>query len=334
VRLAPRASLAGGVWLAAAAAAGGTTLTARDAVRETLARDPKVAQAAGAGRRAPGPEPGSSPALRTAPPSSTPRLDYQRPGLAGEVLKTSASGGSSSTWSTGSSPTRRADLELRLREQNALSDGQQPALRPLRGAAGRHCGVSQTEVRIDPRRRHRGEPPGRGLPLPGHRQRLRSVARDRHRRPCSDECKADPGVRQAVRTSRSSRCGRCSSSRNLEGLGTPLETMAHESRALLRDQARIALRLSGWSPTAPATRASASEGCPRSTSLIDFTTQVGYRQRCATASASPPRSSSGRPRRTSPASCASSPFGDSEKSNLFSSTARLTFDLPLGKNRA
>lgn len=331
MRLARALPLAGGVWLAAAAAAGGTTLTAADAVRETLARDPKVAQALAqvAERR------GQNLELTGSFDGTAfvdAKVDYQRQALAGEVLKDERKRRIQLDLVDRFFSNAARDLELRLREQNALSDVNSLLFGRSEERQGGNCGVSQTEVRIDLGADIEGNPQGEVflcLDTANDFGSVRAIGTDVQ---CSDECKADPECAKQCDISLDS-LRTLLFFANLEGLGTPLETMAHESRALLEDQARIALRLVRLVADGARYARERLGGLPEEHELIDFTTQVGYRQRLRNGIGITPALEFRATEENFAGKLRIVAFGDSEKSNLFTSTARLTFDLPLGKNR-
>ena len=331
MRLARALPLAGGVWLAAAAAAGGVTLTAADAVRETLARDPKVAQALAqvAERRGQNLEfTGSFDGTAFVDA----KVDYQRQALAGEVLKDERKRRIQLDLVDRFFSNAARDLELRLREQNALSDVNSL----LFGRSEQRQGATAGFPR--PRSGSTSAPTSRGIP----RARSSSAWTPPT---TSGRCGRSAPTSSAPTSARPTRSApsKCDISlaslrtllffANLEILGTPLETMAHESRALLEDQARIALRLVRLVADGARYARARLGGLPDEHELIDFTTQLGYRQRLRNGIGITPALEFRATEENFAGKLRIVAFGDSEKSNLFSSTARLTFDLPLGKNR-
>lgn len=331
MRLARALPLAGGVWLAAAAAAGGVTLTAADAVRETLARDPRIAQALAqvAERRGQNLEfTGSFDGVAFLDS----KVDYQRQALAGEVLKDERKRRIQLDLVDRFFSNAARDLELRLNEQNALSDVNSLLFGRSEERQGGNCGVSQTEVRIDLGVDIEGNPQGEVflcLDTANDFGSVRAIGTDIQ---CSDECKADPACAEKCDISLESLRTLLFFSL-LEGLGTPLETMAHESRALLEDQARISLRLVRLVAEGARYSRARLGGLPDEHELIDFTTQLGYRQRLRNGIGITPSLELRATEENFAGKLRIVAFGDSEKSNLFTSAARLTFDLPLGKNR-
>ena len=331
MRLGRALPLAGGVCLAAAAAAGAATLTAADAVRETLARDPKVAQALAqvAERRGQHDElTGNFDGVAFVDT----KVDYTRQALAGEVLKEEMK--------------RRIQLELVdqfftragenlatiLTDRNALFDSNSLlfANQDQRGIS--NCAITQTEVRID-----------LGVDIEGKSQgevflclntlndfgTLRAFGAEIE---CSDDCKAKPDCARKCEVSADSLSTLVFLAR-LEGLNTPLETLAHESRSLLEDQARIALRLVRLVSEGARYARARLGGLPDEQELIDFSTQIGYRKRLRNGIGITPALELRATEENFAGKLRIIAFGDSTKSNLFTTAARVSFDLPLGKNR-
>src|SRR5690606_20151558 len=77
------------------------------------------------------------------------KVDYQRQALAGEVLKDERKRRIQLDLVDRFFSNAARDLELRLNEQNALSDVNSLLFGRSEERQGGNCGVSQTEVRID-----------------------------------------------------------------------------------------------------------------------------------------------------------------------------------------
>ncbi len=331
MRLRHALPLAGGVLLATAAAAGAATLTAADAVRETLARDPKVAQALAqvAERRGQREElTGNFDGVAFVDS----KVDYTRQALAGEVLKDEKKRRIQLELVDRFFTDAGLDLERILRDRNALFDTNSLLFvgQDQRGIS--NCGVTQTEVRID-----------LGVDVEGRAQgevflcldtvndfgTVRAIGSELQ---CSEECKADPQCARQCEVSADSLSTLLFFAR-LEGLNTPLETLARESRSLLEDQARIALRLVRLVAEGARYARARLGDLPEEHELIDFSTQLGYRKRLRNGIGITPALELRATEENFAGKLRIVAFGDSTKSNLFTAAARVSLDLPLGKNR-
>lgn len=323
--------LAGGVWLAAAAAGGARTLTAADAVRETLARDPQVAQALAqvAERRGQNLElTGAFDGVAFV--DST--VDYTRQALAGEVLKDERKRRIQLDLVDRFFTNTALDLESILRGENALNDTNSLFFGQTDQRQGGNCGVSQTEVRIDLGVDIEGEQQGEVFLCLDTVNDFGSVRAIGTTLQCSDECKADPECANQCEVSVDS-LRTLLFFANLEGLNTPLETLAHESRSLLEDQARIALRLVRLVAEGARYARARLGGLPDEHELIDFSTQLGYRRRLRSGIGITPALELRATEENFAGKLRIVAFGDATNSNLFTATARVSVDLPLGKNR-
>lgn len=119
----------------------------------------------------------------------------------------------------------------------------------------------------------------------------------------------------------------------LAGLVGPLEQFRAETIALLNDQGRIALRIVRQVAEAARFARRRLGDLPQEQEQIDFQTQLGYRHRFRNGLGLTPTLEL----RATEDNFAGKPFivqlGDSTRANLFTATARLALDVPLGKNR-
>lgn len=119
----------------------------------------------------------------------------------------------------------------------------------------------------------------------------------------------------------------------LAGLVGPLEQFRAETVALLNDQGRIALRTVRQVAEAARFARRRLGDLPQEQEQIDFQTQLGYRQRFRNGLGFTPTLEL----RGTEDNFAGKPFvvqlGDSTRANLFTATARITLDVPLGRNR-
>jgi outer membrane protein TolC len=335
-------ALAGGVLLMVAAPGGAEVLTPADAVRETLALDPevrialaKVAERQGQYLEFSGAFDGVAFADST--------LDYNRIPLSGETLKEERN--------------RRIQLELverffgnaseALEDFLCLSDpavnpetcdqvlfdtnslfflnNQQRTLNP--------CGPTQTTVEIDLGTSIDGVDQGKVNLCFNSGNDFGSLTSFGAKLVCSPECESDPACKRA-------KCDQIDldvlrtliAMAQLDSLSGALETIGFEARALLEDQARIALTLVRRVEEAARFARRRLGGLPDELETYDFSTRLGYRHRLNNGIGISPSlelraledNFSGKLRIVG--------FGDLTKSNLFQATARLSADLPLGKN--
>ncbi len=119
----------------------------------------------------------------------------------------------------------------------------------------------------------------------------------------------------------------------LAGLMGPLEQFRAETVALLNDQGRIALRIVRQVAEAARFARRRLGDLPQEQEQIDFQTQLGYRHRFRNGLGLTPSLEL----RATEENFAGKPFvvqlGDSTRANLFTATARIALDVPLGKNR-
>jgi outer membrane protein TolC len=315
VRLRLALPLAGGVLLAASA--GAQSLSAADAVRETLARDPKVSLALAQVDERSGQYREFSGTFDGVAFVDT-KLDVTRQGLAGEVLKEERK--------------RRIQLELVDRffsnaaeSINAfLADGDVDETSLLfLDTAQRNlnkCSPTQTTVVID-----------LGTDIAGVEEGSVFL--------CLDSSE-DFGTVRAIGLGLPGGGSISTESlrtlyffSRLRGLTGPLEDFRRETTALLNDQGRIALRIVRQVAESARFARARLGGLPEEQELVDFSTQVGYRHRMRNGIGVTPTLELKATEENFAGKLRIVQFGDSTKANLFTATARVAVDFPLGRNR-
>jgi outer membrane protein TolC len=332
VRAARALALAGGVVLAVAAPGGAQEISPADAVRETLARDPElqIALAQVAEREGQYLE-FTGPFDPVAFADST--LDYQRQDLAGEVLKEEKKRRIQLELVDRFFSNAAADLERILRGENALNDENSLFFLDTSQRTNGECGPTQTTIEID-----------LGLSIDGRNQGKVNLCLDSGNDfgsirafaaqiDCPAECEADPDCKRRF-------CNQIDLDSlrtllffsRLEGLSAPLDTLARESRAILEDQARIALQLVRRVAESARFARIRLGGLPDEHEIYNWSTQLGYRQRLRNGIGITPTLELRALEENFAGKLRIVQFGDVAKSNFFIATARVAVDFPLGRN--
>jgi len=320
VRIRAATLLAAGVLLATAGVGRGEVLTAADAVRETLARDPKIALALAqvAEREGQFFETGGlfDPAFFL-----DSQIDYRRQPLAGEVLKEERK--------------RRIQLELVDRFfSNAarsindfLPDGDidETSLLFLETSQRfvSQCSPTQTQVVINLGNDIEGNDQGTIFLCLNAAEDFGSVQSIGLSLPELENEKG-PISLESLRT--------MLFFVRLQGLTGPLLDFQRETTALLNDQGRIALRIVRQVAEAARFARARLGRLPDEQESIDFQTSLGTRHRFRNGIGLTPTLELRATEENFSGKLRIVQFGDSTTANLFTATARLALDFPLGKN--
>lgn len=311
------ARMAAGVALATALPAAAELLTAADAVRETLARDPRVALALAQMAEREG-QYRESRGLFDGTFFVDSQLDHRRQALAGEILKEESK--------------RRIQLELVERFFNNaardidrfLADGDIDESSLLFGDTSQRsvngCGPTQTKVEID-----------LGADIEGNDQGTVFLCLN-----AAENFGSVQSIGISLTEAGAISPQDLSTLRiflRLAQLAPELDEFRQELVKLLNDQGRIALRLVRQVAQAAHFARERLGGLPDEQISIDFQTSLGTRHRLRNGIGISPtlelraleENFSGKLRIVQ--------FGDSTTSNLFTATARVAVDFPLGKNR-
>lgn len=325
MRLRAATLLAAGALFATAGLGRCEVLTASDAVRETLARDPKIALALAQAAEREG-QFFESRGLFDPAFFFDSQLDFRRQELAGEVLKEESK--------------RRIQLELVDRFfTNAaedidrfLADGDIDESSLLFGDTSQRtadgCGPTQTKVEID-----------LGADIEGNEQGTIFL--------CLNAAENFGSV-QSIAVSFGEYIDENGTNHgpiSLESLSTlriflrlsqiapELQEFQQELIKLLNDQGRIALRIVRQVAEAARFARARLGRLPDEQESIDFQTSFGTRHRFRNGIGLTPTLELRATEENFSGKLRIVQFGDSTTSNLFTATARLAFDFPLGKNR-
>ncbi len=325
MRSATAALLAAGVLLAAPAPAAAELLTAADAVKETLARDPRVAVALAQVAEREG-QLRESRGLFDGTFFMDSQLDYRRQALAGDVLKEESK--------------RRIQLELVDRFfTNAaadidrfLSDGDIDETSLLFGDARQRsltgCTPTQTQIEIDLGADIEGNDQGTVFLCLNAAENFGSVESIALSLPDFKDANGDNQGAISLES-----LGTLLIFLRLEGLTGPLLDFQRETIALLNDQGRIALRVVRQVAEAARFARVRLGGLPDEQESIDFQTSLGTRHRFRNGIGLTPTLELRATEENFAGKLRIVQFGDSTTSNLFTATARVALDFPLGKNR-